>query len=120
MTVSVLFLAGRFLLAVPFVLIGVDRAVDGEATPAVRLWAVLGLLAAAAVVLGLWGDVAALVLGVTIVGAGLASHHEERGHTLLLLVGLLGAAVCVAALYAAVGTAIDFTITDPVLDLDLR
>jgi hypothetical protein len=117
MTVSALFLAGRFLLAVPFVVIGVDAVQGDEVDGASRVWAVLATLAAAAVVLGLWGDVAAFALAATIAGLGVAERRLDRR---ALLVGLLGGALCVAALYAAVGDAIDFTITDPVLDLDLR
>ena len=117
MTVSALFLAGRFVLAVPLVVIAVDGLADDETTPATRAWSVLALLAAAAVVLGLWGDVAALGLAAAIAGLGVVERRLDRR---ALLVGLLGGAVCVAALYAAVGSAIDFTITDPVLDLDLR
>lgn len=117
MTVSILFLVGRFVFAVPFVLVGVDRIVDDEAPGAAKAWAALGLLTTAAVVLGVYGDVAALALAAVIVGMTVGgAEDDERLH----LVGLLGGALCIAALYAAVGSAIDFTITEPVLDLDLR
>ena len=122
MTVSVLFLVGRFLLAVPFVLLGVEVLGASEAGAGRRFWAAVGIVGAAGVVLGVWGDIAALVLGVAVIGGGVL---EGRGPdvddaTRFRLVGLLGAAIVTAALYIAVGSAIDFTITDPVLDLDLR
>jgi hypothetical protein len=122
MTVSVLFLVGRFLLAVPFVLLGVEVLGSSDAGAGRRFWAAVGIVGAAGVVLGVWGDVAALVLGVAVIGGGVL---EGRGPdvddaTGFGLVGLLGAAIVTAALYIAVGAAIDFTITDPVLDLDLR
>lgn len=122
MTVSVLFLVGRFLLAVPFVLLGVEVLGSSDAGAGRRFWAAVGIVGAAGVVLGVWGDVAALVLGVAVIGGGVL---EGRGPdvddaTGFGLVGLLGAAIVTAALYIAVGAAIDFTITDPVLDLELR
>jgi hypothetical protein len=122
MTVSVLFLVGRFLFAVPFVMLGVDGCLSGTATAARRVWSALGLVGAAGVVLGVYGDVAALVLAVAVLGAGVTECQapETTDATRLRLVGLLGAAICVAALYIAVGGALDLTITDPVLDLDLR
>jgi hypothetical protein len=122
MTVSVLFLVGRFVFVVPFVLLGVDRIPDGEATAAVRAWATLGLLGAAGVALGAWGDVAALVLALAVFGAEVSDGRDEGAgaDARLASVGLLGGALCVAALYAAVGAALDLTLTDPVLDLDLR
>jgi hypothetical protein len=122
MSISVLFLAGRFLLAVPFVLLGVEVLGASDVGAGRRLWGVVGSVGAAGVVLGVWGDIAALVLAVADIGGGVL---EGRGpdvddDTRFRLVGLLGAAIVTAALYIAVGTAIDFTITDPVLDLDLR
>ena len=121
MTISVLFLAGRLLLAVPFVLLGVERLVAPDAEGAERLWGLLGLVGAAGVVLGAWGDAAALVLGVAVVGTGFADVSEDAGAPASLrLVGLLGAAVVTGALYIAVGHALDLTLTDPVFDLDLR
>jgi hypothetical protein len=122
MTISVLFLIGRFLLAVPFVLIGVDRLSSADAGPAQRWWGLVALVGAAGVVLGAWGDAAALVLGAAVVGGGFT---ELRGPdaddaTRLLLVGLLGASIVAAALFIAVGSALDLTLTDPVFDLDLR
>jgi len=122
MTISVLFLVGRFLLAVPFVLLGVEVLGAAEVGVGRRSWALVGIIGAAGVVLGVWGDIAALVLGVAVIGGGIL---ECRGPdvddaTRFRLVGLLGAAVVTAALYIAVGTAIDLTITGPVLDLDLR
>ena len=116
MTVSLLFVAGRLLFAVPIVVWSVDRLLDDAATVAAKVWALLALATASAVVLGLWGDVAALALAVALIGAGVVDDRDDR----VLLVGLVGGALCVAALYAAVGTAIDLTITEPVLDLDLR
>lgn len=122
MTISVLFLLGRFLLAVPFVLLGVEVLGASDAGPGRRIWAAVGIVGAAGVVLGVWGDMAALVLGVAVIGGAVL---ECRGPdiddaTRFRLVGLLGAAIVTAALYSAVGVAIDLTITDPVLDLDLR
>jgi len=119
MTVSVLFLAGRFLFAVPFVMVGVDRLLAPRASAAERVFAAAGLLGAAGVVLGVYGDLAALALGAAVVGAGITQRPGEEADT-YRLVGLLGGAVCVAALYAAVGSALDLTVTAPVLDLDLR
>ena len=118
MSVSLLFLVGRFLFAVPFVMVGTDRLLNDDASGGQKAWALLGLLAAAGVVLGAYGDVSALVLAVAIIGIGIADAPEDdvRFH----LVGLLGGALCIAALYLAVGTAIDWTITEPVIDLDLR
>jgi hypothetical protein len=121
MTVSLLFVAGRLLFAMPIVIWAVDRVLDDATTAAVKVWAVLALGGASAVVLGLWGDVAALGLAAALVGMGVVDDREDAGaDRRILLVGLVGGALCVAALYAAVGTAIDLTITDPVLDLDLR
>jgi hypothetical protein len=121
MTVSLLFVAGRLLFAVPIVVWAVDRALDDAATVAAKLWAALTLAAASAVVLGLWGDVAALALAVALIGSGVVDDREDDlADRRILLVGLVGGALCVAALYAAVGIAIDWTITEPVLDLDLR
>jgi hypothetical protein len=122
MTISVLFLVGRFLLAVPFVVLGVEVLGSSDPGAGRRFWAVVGIVGAAGVVLGVWGDIAALVLAVAVIGGGVL---ECRGPdvddaTCSRQLGLLGAAVVTAALYIAVGTAIDFTITDPVLDLDLR
>ena len=116
MTVSVLFAVGRLLFVVPFVLLGVDRVLDDGSSPGARVWAAGGLVGAAAVALGAWGDVAALVVGLATVGIGVQEDGDDR----LRLVGLLGGALCIAALYAAVGAALDLTLTDPVLDLDLR
>lgn len=116
MTVSLLFLAGRIVLAVPIVLYGVDRIVDDRAPGGDRLWAALAVVGTAGVVVGVWGDAAALVLGVAALGAAVAGRADER----MAAVGLLGAAVVVAALYTAVGTALDWTVTGPVFDLDLR
>ena len=118
MSVSLLFVVGRFLFAVPFVMVGTDRLLDDAATGAQKAWALLALLATVGVVLGVYGDVAALVLAVAIVGIGIADAPE--GDARFHLVGLLGGALCIAALYLAVGTAIDLTITEPVIDLDLR
>ena len=121
MTVSLLFVAGRLLFAVPIVVWAVDRLLDDVATAAAKVWAVLALVSASAVVLGLWGDVAAFALAVALIGSGVVDDREDdRTDRRVLLVGLVGGALCVAALYAAVGTANDFTITEPVLDLDLR
>jgi hypothetical protein len=122
MSVSLLFLVGRVLLVVPFVLIGVDRVLDAEARGDERAWSAMGVLAAAAVVLGAWGDVAALVLGLTAIGLGVVERrHSGPGDAVLLRsVGLLGGAVITAACFAAVGTALDLTLSDPVMHLDLR
>ncbi len=119
MTISILFLVGRFLLAVPFVLLGVDRLLDRAAAPAERAWAVLGLVGATGLVLGVAGDVAGLVVAVAVVGAAITGRPDDEADT-YRQVGLLGAALCAAALYVAVGSALDLTVTDPVLDLDLR
>ncbi len=85
-------------------------------------WAVLGVVGAAGVVLGVYGDVAAGLVALAVLGAGIRECRlaETTDATRLRLVGLLGGAICVGALYVAVGSAIDLTITDPVLDLDLR
>jgi hypothetical protein len=122
MTVSVLFLIGRFLLAVPFVVLGVEVVGSAAAGPGRRVWALVGIVGAAGVVLGVWGDVAALVLGAAVLGGGILECRapDTDDATRLRLVGLLGAGVVTAALYIAVGSALDLTITDPVLDLDLR
>ena len=122
MSISVLFLVGRFLLAVPFVLLGVEVLGAANVGAGRRFWGVVGIVGAAGVVLGVWGDIAALVLGVAVIGGGILECRgpEADDATRFRLVGLLGAAVVTAALYIAVGAAIDFTITDPVLDLDLR
>ena len=122
MSISVLFLVGRFLLALPFVLLGVEVLGASGVGAGRRFWAGLGLIAAAGVVLGVWGDIAALVLAVAVIGGGILESRrpDVDDATRFRLVGLLGAAVVTAALYIAVGTAIDLTITDPVLDLDLR
>jgi hypothetical protein len=122
MSVSVLFLIGRFLLVVPFVMIGVDRLLADETSVAERAWSAVGLLAAVGVVLGAWGDVAAFTLGVAAIGLAVVEAHppEEVDAARFRLVGLLGAAVVTAACFIAVGTALDLTVTDPVLDLDLR
>ena len=53
-----------------------------------------------------------------ILGIGIADAPEDDAR--VHLVGLLGGAICIAALYLAVGPAIDWTITEPVIDLDLR
>jgi hypothetical protein len=119
MTISVLFLVGRFVFVVPFVLGGVDRLLADDERPVAKSWAALGLVGAAGVALGAWGDLAALVVAVAILGAGIADGAAD-GDRRLPQVGLLGAALCVAALSLAVGSALDFTLTDPVLDLDLR
>ena len=121
MTVSVLFLVGRFLFAVPFVMLGVDRVLAPEVGMAEKAWSALGLVGAAGVVLGVYGDLAGLVVALAVVGGGIVERRPEpdEDHR-IRLVGLLGAAVCIAALYVAVGSAIDFTITEPVFDLDLR
>jgi hypothetical protein len=122
MTISVLFLVGRFLFAVPFVMVAVDRIPTEGVRPADKAWAALGLLGAAGVAVGAWGDVAALVVAVAVVGSGIAERGvaTEDDATRMRLVGLLGGAVCIAALFIAVGTALDLTLTEPVLDLDLR
>jgi len=122
MTVSVLFLVGRFLFTVPFVMLGVDRVLAPERSTPEKAWAALGLVGAAGVVLGVYGDLAAWVLAVAVLGGGIVecSAPDADDETRLRLVGLLGGAICVMALYAAVGSAIDFTVTDPALDLDLR
>jgi len=122
MTISVLFLVGRFLVAVPFVLLGVEVLSASEAGAGRWFWGAVGIVGAAGVVLGVWGDIAALVLGLAVLlGGVLESRSPGTDDTTRFgLVGLLGAAIVTAALYIAVGTAIDFTITDPVLDLDLR
>ena len=119
MTVSVLFLVGRFLFAVPFVLAGVDRLLAGAAPPASRAWSALGLVGAAGVVLGVYGDVAAAVLAVAAVAGVLGQEPRQEGE-LERSIGLVGAALCVAALFVAAGSALDLTITGPVIDLDLR
>jgi len=116
MTVSLTFLVARFLLVVPFVLIGADRL----RTPGGRrVWAALGLVGAASVTVGLWGDLGALLLALVALGWALSDPRfsEER---LLLAVGLAGGAIAVFAVYAAVGEAIDLTATDPAVVLDLR
>ena len=122
MTVSTLFLVGRFLFAVPFVMLGVDRLLASGATAAEKGWAALGVVGAAGVVLGVYGDVAAGLVALAVLGGGIRECRlaETTDATRLRLVGLLGGALCVGALYVAVGSAIDLTITDPVLDLDLR
>lgn len=122
MTISVLFLVGRFLLAVPFVLLGVEVLGASGTGAGRRFWGVVGIVGAAGVVLGVWGDVAALVLGVAVIGGGILELREPDTDDAarFRLIGLLGAAIVTAALYIAVGSAIDLTITDPVLDLDLR
>ena len=122
MTVSVLFLLGRVLFAVPFVMLGVDRVLAPERTPPERGWAALGLAGAAGVVLGVVGDLAGLVVALAVLGGGIVECRAPGADddTRFRLVGLLGAAICVTALYVAVGPALDFTITDPALDLDLR
>lgn len=122
MSISVLFLVGRFLLAVPFVLLGVEGLGASDVGAGRRFWAGVGIVGAAGVVLGVWGDIAALVLGLAVIGGGILEGRspEADDATRFRRVGLLGAAVVTAALYIAVGAAIDFTITDPVLDLDLR
>lgn len=122
MSISVLFLVGRFLLAVPFVLLGIEVLGATEVGAGRRFWAVVGIVGAAGVVLGVWGDIAALVLGVAVIGGGILEGRgpEADDATRFRLLGLVGAAVVTAALYIAVGAALDFTITDPVLDLDLR
>ena len=77
---------------------------------------------AAGVILGAWGDVAALVLAAAVVGGGTTGlrgpESDDEGR--LLLIGLFGAAIVTAALYIAVGAALDLTLTGPVFDLDLR
>ena len=122
MTISVLFLVGRFLFAVPFVMLGIDRVLGPEASTASKAWSAVAFVGAAGVVLGVYGDVAGFVLALAGLGGGIveATVPDAGDATRFRLVGLLGAAVCVAALYIAVGAAIDFTITEPVLDLDLR
>jgi hypothetical protein len=122
MTISVLFLVGRFLFAVPFVMLGVDRLVAVDARLVERWWGLVGLVGAVGVVLGVWGDVAALVVGVAVVGGGIIEGRtaETTDATRVRLVGLLGGALVVAALYIAVGSALNLVLTDPVLDLDLR
>ncbi len=119
MTVSLLFLVGRFLFAVPFVMLGVDRVLAAEATTAEKAWSALGLVGAAGVVLGVYGDVAALAAAAAVLGCGITGRDLD-GPARTRLVGLLGAALCVAALYVAVGSAPDLTVNGPVLDLDLR
>ena len=110
MTISVLFLVGRFLFAVPFVMLGVDR-LAGWPTPA---WSSGGGAWSAwsgppGVVLGVWGDIAALVMGVAVVGGGIVECRtaEATDATRVRLVGLLGGALVVAALYIAVGSALE-------------
>ncbi len=122
MSISVLFLVGRFLLVVPFLLLGVEVLGSSDAGPGRKVWALVGIVGAAGVVLGVWGDIAALVLGVAVIGGGILECRapDTDDATRFRLIGLLGAAIVTASLYIAVGTAIDFTITDPVLDLDLR
>ncbi len=122
MTISVLFLVGRFLLVVPFVLLGVEALGGADGGGGRRFWGVVGIVGAAGVVLGVWGDIAALVLGVAVIVGGVLEYRgpDVDDATRFRLVGLLGAAIVTAALYIAVGAAIDFTITDPLLDLDLR
>jgi len=122
MSISVLFLVGRFLLAVPFVVLGIEVLGASDVGAGRRFWGVVGIVGAAGVVLGVWGDIAALVLGLAVLVGGILECREPDTDdtTRFRLVGLLGAAIVTAALYIAVGTAIDFTITDPVLDLDLR
>ena len=122
MTISVLFLVGRFLFAVPFVMLGADRLVAADARLVERWWAVVGLVGAVGVVLGVWGDVAALVVGVAVVGGGVVECRtaEATDAMRVRLVGLLGGALVVAALYIAVGSALNLVLTDPVFDLDLR
>jgi hypothetical protein len=122
MTISVLFLIGRFLFVVPFVMIGVDRVVAADARAIERWWGLVGLVGAAGVVLGVWGDIAALVLGLAVIGGGIIEWRtaDATDATRVRLIGLLGGALVVAALYIAVGSALNLVLTDPVLDLDLR
>jgi hypothetical protein len=122
MSISVLFLIGRFLLVVPFVLLGVEVLGASAVGAGRRVWGAVGIVGAAGVVLGVWGDIAALVLGVAVIGGGILECRgpDADDATRFRLVGLLGAAMVTTALYIAVGAAIDFTITGPVLDLDLR
>ena len=122
MTISVLFLVGRFLFAVPFVMLGVERLAAADARLAERWWGLVGLVGAVGVVLGVWGDIAALVMGVAVVGGAIVECRtaEATDATRVRLVGLLGGALVVAALYIAVGSALNLVLTDPVLDLDLR
>lgn len=118
MTVSVLFLVGRFLLAVPFVLLGVEGLTRGSA--ARRVGHLVGVLAAGAVVLGWWGDLAAVVLGAQVLVLRVLAPAEPGPEARLTGVGLLGACVVTAACFAAVGAALDWTLTGPLWDLDLR
>jgi putative oxidoreductase len=120
-SVSVAFVVGRFLLVVPVVLLGTSDALDAEATPGARLVAAAGVLAAAGVVLGVWGDLAALVLAAQVLLVGLAPRPGvPQTEALLTAIGLAGGALVVFAVYAGVGEALNLTITDPVITLDLR
>jgi hypothetical protein len=122
MTISVLFLVGRFLFAVPFVMLGTECLLTADARGLERWWGLVGLIGAVGVVIGVWGDIAALVVGVAVVGGGIVEGRtaEATDATRVRLVGLLGGALVVAALYIAVGSALNLVLTDPVLDLDLR
>lgn len=120
MTISVLFLVGRFLFAVPFVMVGVDRLQGPGSTSGERVWGAVGVLGAAGVVLGLWGDAAALVLAIQVVGMGLAGRGTKDDELVVTAIGLVGGALVVAAVYAGLGDALDLTITDPLVRLDLR
>jgi hypothetical protein len=121
MTISVLFLIGRFLFAVPFVMLGMDRLLAADARGIERWWGLVGIVGAAGVVLGVWGDIAALVIGVSVVGGGIVECRvDATDATRVRLVALFGAALVTAAVYIAVGSALNLVLTDPVLDLDLR
>lgn len=71
-------------------------------------------------VLGAWGDLAAAVLALQIVVAEAATRPRPRPEDVVTAVGLVGGAVVVASTYVAVGAALDWTLTAPVWDLDLR
>jgi hypothetical protein len=116
MSMSVAFLVGRFLLAVPVVVLGLSDAREPDSSGATKVAALLGVLGAAGVVLGVWGDVAALVMAAGVVGTTMGRGTEA----VLSGIGLAGGAVVVFAVYAGVGDALDLTFTDQVISLDLR
>jgi hypothetical protein len=116
---SLAFLVGRFLFCVPFVMVGANDVVDPGPDPRRRGLGALGVIGAAMVILGAWGDVGALVLVVQALLTTLAGRREGLIWALDGL-GLVGGALVVFAVYAGVGHALDYTVTDPWISLDLR
>ena len=125
MTVSTLFLVGRFLFAVPFVMLGVDRLLatgaDGVAEkgtgPSSVSWAPPAWSSASAATSppGSRRPRCARRRG----SASAASPRPPMPRACAWSASSAGRSAF-GALYVAVGSAIDLTITDPVLDLDLR